>query len=91
MWFWLAIIIKGRSQQERTSRGLDRASVAVSRLRWVHPVSHDFFIQIKLMVAINRLCTVGIFQVHFVGVNQVVGIKSRVGIRIFNIVEGLDF
>ena len=27
MWFWLAKIIKGRSQQERIRRGVDRGSV----------------------------------------------------------------
>ena len=29
VWFWLAKIIRGRSQQVRTSRGVDRRSVAM--------------------------------------------------------------
>lgn len=29
VWFWLARIIRGRSQHVRTKRGVDRASVAM--------------------------------------------------------------
>lgn len=29
VWFWLARIIRGRSQQVRTRSGVDRASVAM--------------------------------------------------------------
>lgn len=29
VWFWLARIIKGRSQQARTSKGADRGSIAM--------------------------------------------------------------
>lgn len=28
IWFWLAKIIRGRSQQDKTRRGVERASVA---------------------------------------------------------------
>ena len=39
MWFWLARIIRGRSQQERISRGVDKGSVATRGLIRDHPVS----------------------------------------------------
>ena len=55
MWFWLAMIIRGRSQQERTRSGLDKASAAIVELKLVQAVSQGFFIQIRLSVAIRRL------------------------------------
>ena len=39
MWFWLARIIRGRSQQERIRRGVDKGSVAMRGLTNDHPVS----------------------------------------------------
>lgn len=39
VWFWLARIIKGRSQQERIRRGVERGSVARRGLRRDQPVS----------------------------------------------------
>jgi len=39
MWFWLARIISGRSQQERIRRGVDRGSVAIKGFIKDHPVS----------------------------------------------------
>jgi len=39
MWFWLARIIRGRSQQLRTRRGVDKGSVAMRGFREDQPVS----------------------------------------------------
>lgn len=56
VWFWLARIIRGRSQQVRTRRGVERVSVARYELSDVHPVSERFFSQVRLARAIRRLC-----------------------------------
>jgi len=39
MWFWLAKIIRGRSQHERIRRGVERGSVAIRGFIKDHPVS----------------------------------------------------
>lgn len=55
MWFWLAKIIRGSSQQDNTKRGVDRGSVAKYRLDDDHPVSESHFNHIRLMAAIVKL------------------------------------
>lgn len=55
MWFWLAKIIRGRSQQDNTRSGVDRGSVAKYKFDVVHPASESHFIHIKLMIAITKL------------------------------------
>lgn len=87
-WFWLARIIKGKSQQVRTSKGVDNPSVARYGLRKVHPVSEMFFSQVRLIVAINRLWKRLAGHNHLWGTNHAVGIINRVGMRIFSIVGG---
>lgn len=87
MWFWLARIISGRSQHDRTRRGLDRGSVPIRKERLVQPVLSGFFIQSRLTVAIRRLLSVVDCQAHFEGDSQATGISIKVGRRIFNIVE----
>lgn len=87
-WFWLARIIRGNSQQDKTRRGVDKPSVARYRLRVVHPVSEVFFNQVKLAVAISRLWRRLEGHNHLLGVSHVVGIISRVGMRIISIVGG---
>lgn len=91
MWFWLARIISGRSQQDRTRRGLDKGSVPIRQERLVQPVFSGFFIQSRLIVAIRRLLSVVACQVHFEGDSQATGISIRVGRRIFSIVGDLGF
>merc|ERR1712035_236994 len=91
VWFWLARIIRGRSQQVRTKRGVDRGSVAIYGLRQDQPVSERFFSQVRLASAITRLCRSAVGHNHLAETSQVVGTSMRVGIRIFSIVEGLGF
>lgn len=52
-------------------------------------MSHGFFIQNRLSVAISRLFAVASCQNHLVGDIHVAGISIIVGIRIFSIVAGL--
>lgn len=90
-WFWLARIIRGRSQQVRTSRGVERPSTAMVGFKKDHPVSVEFFSQVMLKIAIVRLWTRTVGQSHFEGVYQAVGTSIIVGSRIFSIVRGLRF
>lgn len=88
MWFWLARIISGRSQQERIRRGVDRGSVAIRGFIKDHPVSEVWVSQWKLARAIIRLCARGAGHTHLGGASQIKGNIISVGRRIFNIVEG---
>lgn len=88
MWCWLARIISGRSQQVRTSRGVDRGSVAIYKLVVVQPVSKDHLIKVKLIRAITRLWVVMLVHNHLGEESQIVGNSMMVGIRIFSIVVG---
>jgi hypothetical protein len=54
MWFWLAKIIKGRSQHVKTRRGVDKGSVAKYILDIVHPVSDVHLSHVRLIRAIER-------------------------------------
>lgn len=91
MWFWLARIISGSSQQVRTRRGVERASVAMYRFRVAHPVSERFFNQKRLIRAMVKLCRRVVGHSHLDGTNQAVGMSIRVGIRTFSIVVSLGF
>ena len=91
MWLWLAIIIKGKSQHDKTRRGLESGSVPIKRLMLAQPVSQGFFSHTRLSVAISRLLVVVTCQNHFLGESQVAGMSISVGIRIFSIVVGLGF
>ena len=55
VWFWLARIIKGRSQQVRVRRGVERGSVAMYWFKKDQPVSAEILNQVKLASAIIRL------------------------------------
>lgn len=55
IWFWLARIIRGRSQQVRTSRGVERESVAIWRPRKDQPVSIVLINHFRLINAMIRL------------------------------------
>jgi len=55
MWFWLARIIRGRSQQVRTNKGVERESVAMWRPRKDQPVSIGLISQFRLNNAIIEL------------------------------------
>lgn len=55
MWFWLARIIKGSSQQVNTSRGVERGSVAIQTLSDDQPVSEKLPSQVRLVSEIIRL------------------------------------
>lgn len=85
MWFWLARIIRGRSQHERIRRGLERESVPKYELRHIHPEAQDVLAQKRLTAAIRRLFTVAVCQIHLWFENQVAGMSIRVGTKIFNI------
>lgn len=87
-WFWLARIMIGRSQQERTNKGEERGSVAIKGLRDFQPVSENWANQVRLRREIRRLWAKAVGQSHFGGVVQVVKTRVIVGIRIFSIVVG---
>lgn len=88
MCFWLAKIIRGKSQQVSTIRGVDRPSVAVIVFRLFQLVSAGVFSQIKLRIEINRPWIRVVGHSHFEGTIMVVGISIIVGTIIFNIVGG---
>lgn len=90
VWFWLARIIRGKSQQVRTKSGVERGSVAMYGLRVCQPVSVAFFSHVRLVSAIIRLCVRVEGHSHLAEVIQAVGTSISVGIRIFSIVIGLD-
>ena len=87
MWFWLARIIKGRSQQERTRRGADKGSVAIRGFVKDQPVSEVRVSQWRLVTAITRVWAREEVHTHLGGVSQIKGNNVSVGIRIFSIVE----
>lgn len=85
VWFWLAKIIRGRSQHVRTRRGVDRESVAMYRPSEDQPVSERFSSQVRLARAMTRLWARVVGHNHFAEASQVVGMSIRVGTRIFSI------
>lgn len=91
MWFWLAKIIRGNNQHDRTNSGVDNGSVAKYRFDVDHPISESHFNHVRLTAAIIKLWNVIVVHSHFLLINQVVGISIIVGIRTFNIVVGLGF
>lgn len=88
MWFWLAKIIRGSSQQVKTSRGVERGSRAIKWFIVDQPVSDVLFSQVKLMNAMIRLWARAVGQRVLEGASQVVGTSIIVGIKIFSIAEG---
>ena len=91
MWFWLARIIRGRSQQERMRRGVDRGSVAMSGFMSDHPVSDVCISQCRLTKAIIRPWAREDGHSHLGGASQIVGNSISVGRSTFSIVRGLGF
>lgn len=89
VWFWLAKIIRGSSQHERISRGVERGSVARYGLRKDRSVSEEALNHDRLMSAISRLCIRVVGHNHLMGVSQAVGINIVVGMRTFSIGGGL--
>lgn len=55
VWFWLAKIMRGRSQHVRTRSGVDNGSVAIYKLREAQPVSARLLSHERLNKAIIRL------------------------------------
>lgn len=88
MWFWLAKIIRGRSQHVSTNRGVDSGSVARYIPEVAHPVSDVHFSQVRLIRAISRLCVVVVVHSHLGDESQIVGNSIIVGISTFSIVGG---
>ena len=88
MWLWLARVIKGRSQQERTRRGVDKGSVARRGIRRDQPVSEVWGSQCRETRAITRLCARDEGHTHLGGVSQIRGNRRRVGVSTFSIVGG---
>lgn len=68
----------------RTSRGVDRGSVAMNEFRVDQPVSMACFSHERLISAISMLWPSVVGHSHLAGVNQVVGTSIKVGRRIFN-------
>jgi len=91
MWLWLARIINGRSQQDRTSKGVDKGSVAISGLISDQPVSELFINQWRLISAMIRLWPRDEGHNHLGRDSQIVGNSIRVGRRTFSIGEGSGF
>jgi len=91
MWFWLARIIRGRSQHDRIRRGVDKGSVAISGFIRDQPVSEAWNSQWRLIKAIMSPWVRDEGHSHFGGVSQIVGNSISVGRRIFSIVRGLGF
>lgn len=89
MWFWLARVIRGSSQQDNTNRGVERGSVAAYRFEQVQPTSVSHLSQVRLIAAIASPCVVAVVHSHFLFTSQVVGISMMVGIRTFSIVVDL--
>lgn len=88
VWFWLARIMRGSSQQVRTKRGVERGSVPIYGLMTDQPVSIVVFSQARLANAMSMLWAKVVGHNHLGEANHVVGTSMRVGMRIFNIVEG---
>lgn len=88
VWFWLARIIRGSSQQVKTKRGVDRESVASMVLRDDQPVSEVSFSHTRLAMAIVMLWRREVGQSHLGAESQMVGRSMIVGIKIFNIAGG---
>lgn len=87
VWFWLAKIIRGKSQQDRIKRGVDKGSVPISVLRVDHPISEGHLNHNRLRKAIVRLWVSADDHNHLAGVSQIVGMSIIVGVRIISIVE----
>ena len=83
------MIIKGRSQQDNTSKGVDNPSSAVSEFRVDHFVPEEKFSQVKLIREMRVLWVSSVDQSHLLGDSQMLGRRKRVGMRIFSIVIGL--
>ena len=86
-WFWLAISIRGKSQQVNTSNGDDNGSTPKYILEKSHPVSVFHLNQYKVVNAIIRLWEMEVVHSHFLGINHEIGYNIIVGIIIFSIVE----
>lgn len=91
MWFWLAKIVRGRSQHVKTRRGVDRGSRAIRALSFDHPASAELLSQERLTEAIRRLCSRAEGQSHLCGVSQMVGMSIIVGTKTFSTAVGLGF
>lgn len=89
VWFWLAKIISGRSQQDNTRRGVERGSVAMCVFKLVQDVSEGLFSQVRLNKAMQKLWPRVVGQSHFGPDSQIVGRSIRVGSRTFSIGEDL--
>ena len=72
----------------RTSRGVDKGSVAMYWLRQVHPVSAGIFSHEKLITAIIRLYMSVVAHSFLWGVSQATGRSIIVGNKTFSIVGG---
>ena len=86
-WFWLAMIMSGRSQQDSTSSGDEIWSMPVQGVRylcgWYVGINHC-----RLTVAIRRLYRVVLVHRDLGGDRRVTGRSMIVGRIIFNIVRG---
>lgn len=83
--------MRGRSQQDRTSKGVEIESVAIIGLNEAQLLSERFWSQVRLISAIKKLWAKVVGQSHLGFESQMVGASIRVGIRTFSIVTGLSF
>lgn len=86
-WFWLAIIINGRSQVVRTSRGADSESEKKLSEK-IRPVSVIWFSVDRLIRLINRLWMVVLIHTMLFLDSHVSGNSIAVGKMIFSIAGG---
>lgn len=80
--------MRGKSQQVRTRRGVERGSVAMSAFSEDQPASVVYLSQVRLTSAIVKLWARVVGHSHLEGASQVVGRSISVGSKIFSIVGG---
>lgn len=91
VWFWLARIMRGRSQQVKINSGVESISRAIKVLTEVQLDVGNFISNGRLASAIIKLWRVVVGQSHLAGTIQVTGTSMKVAIRISSIVTGSGF
>lgn len=85
----LARRVRGRSQQERAIRGIERGSQAKWWLGFIQPVSDDQHRECRFTRAIRNPCERQVCHSCLCGVTHVVRTSIARGIRVFSIAIGL--
>jgi len=87
----LARRVKGRSQQERAIKGVERGSQVKRWLGFSQPVCDAQDRECRLKKAIRNPCDRHVCQSRSLGVIRAVKRSMARGKRVFSIVEGLGF